>query len=58
LIFISRIDRISKTARRPAEIYTDPEVVASTRKLLAAPGAVPPPAQPARDELEAALGIG
>jgi len=40
----------------PAEIYTDPEVVASTRKLLATPGAVPPPAQPARDELEAALG--
>jgi len=40
----------------PAEIYTDPEVVASTRKLLATPGAVPPPVQPARDELEAALG--
>jgi 2-polyprenyl-6-methoxyphenol hydroxylase-like FAD-dependent oxidoreductase len=42
----------------PAEVYTDPDVIASTRKLLADPGAVPPPAQPTRDELEAALGLG
>jgi hypothetical protein len=42
----------------PAEIYTDPEVVASTRRVLATPGAVPPLVQPTRDELEAALGIG
>lgn len=41
----------------PAEIYTDPEVVASTRRVLATPGAVPPLVQPTRDELEAALGI-
>jgi hypothetical protein len=41
----------------PAEIYTDPEVIASTRKLLSTPGAVPPPVQPTRDELEAALGM-
>jgi 2-polyprenyl-6-methoxyphenol hydroxylase-like FAD-dependent oxidoreductase len=40
----------------PAEIYSDPEVIASTRRLLATPDAVPPPAQPTRDELEAALG--
>ena len=42
----------------PAEIYTDPEVIASTRALLATPGAVPPLVQPTRDELEAALGGG
>ena len=42
----------------PDEIYTDPEVIASTRKILATPGAIPPPVQPARDELEAALGLG
>jgi 2-polyprenyl-6-methoxyphenol hydroxylase-like FAD-dependent oxidoreductase len=41
----------------PAEIYTDPEVIASTRRVLATPGAVPPPVQPTRDELEAALGM-
>jgi len=41
----------------PEEIYTDPEVIASTRRVLATPGAVPPPVQPTRDELEAALGL-
>jgi 2-polyprenyl-6-methoxyphenol hydroxylase-like FAD-dependent oxidoreductase len=41
----------------PEEIYTDPEVVASTRRVLATPGAVPPLVQPARDELETALGM-
>jgi hypothetical protein len=42
----------------PEEIYSDPEVVASTRRVLATPGAVPPLVQPTRDELEAALGLG
>ena len=37
----------------PEEIYTDPEVIASTRRVLATPGAVPPLVQPTRDELEA-----
>ena len=41
----------------PGDIYTDPEVIASTRRVLATPGAVPPPAAPTRDELEAALGM-
>jgi 2-polyprenyl-6-methoxyphenol hydroxylase-like FAD-dependent oxidoreductase len=41
----------------PGEIYTDPEVIASTRRVLATPGAVPPLVQPTRDELEAALGM-
>lgn len=41
----------------PDEIYTDPEVIASTRKTLATPGAIPPPAQPTREELETALGV-
>ncbi len=41
----------------PGDIYTDPEVIASTRRVLATPGAVPPPAAPTRDELEAALGV-
>jgi hypothetical protein len=41
----------------PEEIYTDPEVIASTRRVLATPGAVPPLVQPSRDELEAALGL-
>ena len=41
----------------PEEIYSDPEVVASTRKVLATPGAVPPPVQPTREELLAALGM-
>jgi hypothetical protein len=41
----------------PEEIYTDPEVIASTRRVLATPGAVPPLVQPTRDELEAALGM-
>jgi 2-polyprenyl-6-methoxyphenol hydroxylase-like FAD-dependent oxidoreductase len=41
----------------PGEIYTDPEVIASTRRVLATPGAVPPLVQPTRDELAAALGM-
>ena len=47
--------RIMGMQALPAEIYTDPLVVASTRRLLGTPGAVPPQDQPTREELAAAL---
>jgi len=49
--------RIMGMQALPEEIYTDPEVIASTRRILATPGAIPPPVQPTREELEAALSV-
>ncbi|TVZ07014.1 FAD-dependent oxidoreductase [Trebonia kvetii] len=49
--------RIMGMQALPAQIYTDPQVVASTRRLLATPGAVPAQAQPSRAELAAALSV-
>jgi len=41
---------------RPDEVYTDPEVVASTRDVLADPDSRPSAPQPTREQLDAALG--
>jgi 2-polyprenyl-6-methoxyphenol hydroxylase-like FAD-dependent oxidoreductase len=40
----------------PDEVYTDPDVVASTRETLTRHGAAPPVAQPTREQLLTALG--
>ncbi len=39
----------------PAEVYTDPDVVACTRETLRRHGAAPPVAQPTREQILAAL---
>jgi hypothetical protein len=39
----------------PAEIYTDPQVVACTQEVLRQRGGGPPVAQPTREQLLAAL---
>jgi hypothetical protein len=39
----------------PGEVYTDPHVVACTRAALSRYGSGPPVAQPAREQLLAAL---
>jgi 2-polyprenyl-6-methoxyphenol hydroxylase-like FAD-dependent oxidoreductase len=41
--------------RRPDEVYADPRVVACTRDVLQRHGGVPPPVQPTREQLLAAL---
>ena len=41
--------------RRPDEVYTDPQVVASTQAILRRRGPAAPVAQPTRAQLLAAL---
>jgi hypothetical protein len=50
------LSRVMGTVSVPHEVYTDPEVVASTQETLRQHGAVPWVDQPTREQLVAALG--
>jgi len=50
--------RVLGTLAKPGDVYTDPGVVARTRDVLRSRDTAPAMNQPARAELEAALGSG